>query len=165
MERKHHELLVDAENPAGGHCRCGRHTEGLSSQGTLSEKVSDIQYANRRFLASLGHDGESNLAVLNVEDRVSCLALSEDRLCLAKGEYFPPFADGRKEFPWVESALLGRYDVSRAERHFVPRDLSHYVASLGKNIIHLRAVPYTHDWLKGPRTILNAAFLKGGNPH
>ena len=36
-------------------------------QGTLSEKVSVIQYANRCFLAAFGYDSESHLAGLDFQ--------------------------------------------------------------------------------------------------
>jgi hypothetical protein len=41
-------------------------------------------------------------------------------LRLGKGNDLLPLADIRKELPWVEVALIGRHDVSRAVRHFVP---------------------------------------------
>jgi len=75
--------------------------------------------AKGRFLAKLGHDGEFNLAFLNVEDCVSRVSLREDCLLLGKGEDLLPVADNRKEFPWVEVALFRRNGVSRAVRHFV----------------------------------------------
>ena len=77
------------------------------------------------FLAKLGHDGEVNLAFLNVEDCVSRVSLREDCLLLGKGEDLLPVADNRKEFPWVEVALFGRIGVSRAVRHFIPCDPNH----------------------------------------
>jgi hypothetical protein len=71
-----------------------------NSQATFSEKLSFAQYAQGCFLANLGYDSESNLALLDVEDCVSRVPLREDCLFPGKGHDFPTLADSGKEFLW-----------------------------------------------------------------
>ena len=78
----------------------------VTSQATFSEKLSLAQYAQGCFLANLGYDRESNLALLDVEDGVSRVPLREDCLFLGKSHYFPASADRGKEFLRVEVALF-----------------------------------------------------------
>jgi hypothetical protein len=81
----------------------------LPGQGTFSEKLPGIQYADGCFPATLGYDRESHLAFLNVEHCISRIPLCEDCLFLGKGHDFPTLADRGKELPWVEVTLfLGR---------------------------------------------------------
>jgi hypothetical protein len=102
VERKHHCLLVNAQNFAIRDCGCRPHTQSLSSQPTFSEKLSLIQYAQGCFLTVLGHDREANFAFLDVKHCVSSVPLREDCLLLGKSHDFPTLADRGKEFPWVE---------------------------------------------------------------
>jgi len=71
------------------------------------------QYAESCFLASLGCDGGSNLAFLDVEDCISRFPLGEDRLFPGKNRDFAALADSGKESRCVEIAIfLGRRSMT-----------------------------------------------------
>jgi hypothetical protein len=75
----------------------------------VTSKTSSLQYAESCFLASLGCDGGSNLAFLDVEDCISRFPLGEDRLFPGKNRDFAALADSGKESRCVEIAIfLGR---------------------------------------------------------
>jgi hypothetical protein len=92
--------------------------KGCPARIPSPKKSPALTYAKGRLLARLGYYGESNLAFLNVEHSVSGVPLCEDCLPLGKEKDLLSLTDRREEFPQVEVALLGRYDVSRAVRHF-----------------------------------------------
>src|SRR5580658_3742624 len=82
----------------------------LSRQPAFSEKISLTQYAQRCFLANLRHDGEPNLAILDIKYRVGRVPLRKDRFLLGKRHNFPALADRGKKFLRVELAIdLGRH--------------------------------------------------------
>jgi hypothetical protein len=106
VQRLHHGLFVNAQEFAVRH-GCGRpHAQRLPGQAAFSEKLSLAQYAESSFPADLGYNRESNLALLDVKDRVSRISLREDRLVLGKGHDFPASTDGGKEFLRVEIELF-----------------------------------------------------------
>src|SRR5581483_10976150 len=50
----------------------------------FSEEIARIQYAYRSFVAVLGDNGESHLALLDIKHRIAVCALSVNRLLLLK---------------------------------------------------------------------------------
>ena len=52
----------------------------MAIQTSFAEKVPCSQNGNHRFLASLGDDGELDLALLDVKSRVRSLSLRENEL-------------------------------------------------------------------------------------
>ena len=56
----------------------------------------------------LGENGDFDLALLDIEDCVSRIALREDDLFLRKDDNFPALADGGQEFSRIEIGLFPR---------------------------------------------------------
>src|ERR1700716_2797209 len=52
----------------------------MTIQTPLAKKVTRSQNCDHRFLALLGNDGELDLALLNIKDRISDLALRKNNL-------------------------------------------------------------------------------------
>ena len=108
MQRVHHGFLVDAQKFAvrrGG----GRpHAQSLPSQAAFPEKLSLGQYAKGCLFTCFGHNCESNLAFLDVEDGVCSISLREDCLFLGKDHVLLTFPDHGKEASRVEVAPFFR---------------------------------------------------------
>jgi hypothetical protein len=110
VKRPHHCGLFDPQKGAVRHGACRADTSKLPGQSSFSEEVSDIQYADRRFLAALRNDCEPHMAGLNIEDCVGCFSLRKD--CAFFGNYHdsPALANRGEERLGVEVALfLGRF--------------------------------------------------------
>ena len=58
----------------------------MAIQTSFAKKVTWSQDGNHRFLALLGNDGEFDLALLDVKNRVRDLSLRENNLILPRGE-------------------------------------------------------------------------------
>jgi hypothetical protein len=106
MKRFHHGFLVDSQNSTIRHCGCRTHADGWARKRTFAEKVSLTYYADRCFLASLGYDSESNLALLDVEESVSRIPVSEDYLFLGNHEFPNDSADRGPESPAFDGANM-----------------------------------------------------------
>jgi hypothetical protein len=74
----------------------------LSSQRTFAKETSITHYADSCFLASFGNNRKSDLACLEIKNRVCGIALREDGLLLTKHHSFPTLADGSEEHSGVE---------------------------------------------------------------
>src|SRR5947208_16775987 len=59
----------------------------MAIQTSVAEKVTWAQDCNHRFLALLGNDGELDLALLDVKNRVRDLSLRKNNLILPKFGY------------------------------------------------------------------------------
>jgi hypothetical protein len=55
----------------------------LAIQASFPEEVAGLEDGDDGLLALLGHDGELHSAILDVENRVGGLSLSEDNAALA----------------------------------------------------------------------------------
>src|ERR1051326_6179066 len=73
------------------------HAQRLSCKATFSEEIAWIQYAYRSFLAVFRNDGKSDLALVDVEDRIAGCALSVDRFFLWKRHNLSALTDAGKE--------------------------------------------------------------------
>src|ERR1035438_206751 len=82
------------------------HAQSLTGQRAFPKKISVAQDADRRFLARLGHDGQSDFALLNVEDRVGRISLGEDPLLLGDGQALPALSNGCEESAGIELTVL-----------------------------------------------------------
>ena len=63
--------------------RCSKRPQRLSSQTTLAKKVAVLQDSDYSFLSTLGHDRQLHVAILDVEHRVSLIALPKDGLSVS----------------------------------------------------------------------------------
>jgi hypothetical protein len=99
MKRFHHGFLVDSQNSTIRHCGCRTHADGWARKRTFAEKIFLTYYADRCFLASLGYDSESNLALLDVENCVSPIPLREVYLFLGNYDFPTHSDDSGQEFP------------------------------------------------------------------
>jgi hypothetical protein len=93
VKRLHHGFLLNSQQSAIRHGCRRAHSERLACKRTLTEEIPITQYADRRFLASLGDDGESYLARLQIKHRVCGIPLCEDGVLLRKEHGFPALAD------------------------------------------------------------------------
>jgi hypothetical protein len=66
-------------------------------QASLPQKLSLTQYANCRFLADLGDNGELHFALLNIEDSVRLIPLCVYSLVFGNSQHLPALANGREE--------------------------------------------------------------------
>src|SRR5207237_5738114 len=74
----------------------------MAIQTSFAKKVTWSQDCNHRFLALLGNDGEFDLALLDVENRVRDLSLRKDNLILPIfGNRFSLAHLGEKYF-WIK---------------------------------------------------------------
>src|SRR5258708_1019603 len=64
------------------HCSSCRQTSRLSDQASLTEEFIRPQDCDNGFLALLGYDGDFDLALSNVHDRICSIALRKNDLSL-----------------------------------------------------------------------------------
>ena len=131
VKRVHHCLFLNPQNSAIRHRGCRAHAQRLSCKRTFAEETLLTQYADRRFLAILGDNGESYLACLQIENCVGGVPLREDGLLLRKGTAFLPSPMvarkflGSKSRPFLGAATKGIVgpQVEKVPEHL--RDLPH----------------------------------------
>jgi len=104
----HHGVLVHSQQFALCHRHRGSHTNNLACERAFTKETPFRQYADRRFLARFGHDGEPHLAGLNIKDGVRSIALGEDHLLLRGRQEPSTLANRRQESDGVEFARLVR---------------------------------------------------------
>src|SRR3981081_971248 len=94
VKRKHHCLLIDSHEFAICHRGCRPHAYRLPCKAAFSEEVPGIQYAYRGFLAFRRDDGESNLALLDIEHRITRVPLCVNCVFLWNRHISPALPDG-----------------------------------------------------------------------
>src|SRR5580698_7462559 len=104
----HHCFLLDPQNRTIRHRGRRPHAQRLTCQAPFPEKITATQYSDRCFLPSIGDNGESYLALLDIEHSIAGLPLGEDGLSLFERYNLPAHANGGKERIWVEIAFLLR---------------------------------------------------------
>src|SRR6266481_9632942 len=77
----------------------------MAIQTSFAEKVAWSQDCNHRFLALLGNDGEFDLALLDVKNRVRDLSLRKNNLILPIFGYCFSLAHLGEKFFGIESGL------------------------------------------------------------
>ena len=102
----HHRLLFDSHELAIRHGSARAHAESLAGQRAFAKEIPFTQYANRRFLADLGYDGQLHFALLDIEDRVRHIALPEYDLLFRNRHGFPALANRRKKRAGVEIVVF-----------------------------------------------------------
>src|SRR5580700_3550696 len=102
MNCLHHRFLVHPQYFAIRHRSCGSHANHLTCQRAFAKEITFLQYADGRFLAFFGYDGESHFAGPDIKDSVRRIALGEDRLLFLKSQDLPAVANRRQEGIRVE---------------------------------------------------------------
>src|SRR5260370_26797932 len=74
--------LLPSHSHAFRHCSSCRQTFRLSDQASLTEEFVRPQDCDNGFLALLGYDGDFDLALSNIHDRICIIALRKDDLSL-----------------------------------------------------------------------------------
>ena len=70
--------LFHSHHLAFRHCRRGRQTLRLSDQASFADKFVLPQQGDDGFLSLLGYDGDFDLALLDIENRIGIVALSKN---------------------------------------------------------------------------------------
>src|SRR6184192_2913585 len=93
----------------------------MAIQTSFAEKVTWSQDCNHRFLALLGNDGELDLALLDVKNRVRDLSLRKNNLILPVFGYRFSLANLGKKFFGIKRGLASLHGISfrptRLEAH------------------------------------------------
>jgi len=75
VERAHHLLLFDDQDPAWCECGSGRRAERLTRHASRTDVVSTMQNREDRLLTPLRLNREFHLPFLDVEHFLACVAL------------------------------------------------------------------------------------------
>jgi len=118
VKHTHHHLLVHPQQLAVGHGRGGPHAQELPGQRSLTKKVSLADYADRRFLARLGHYREPHFAFLNIEDSIRRVPLCVNPLLFQNRHKLPAIADRREE-NFLPSPIVARKMLGSNSRSFL----------------------------------------------
>src|SRR5271163_275506 len=99
MQSSNHFCFGDACNQGLFDCRSRCDTQRMAIQTSFAEKVTRFQNSYDCFLAPLGNDGELDLALLDVKNRVRLATLRKNNLVfLILGYGFPIAHFGEKCF-------------------------------------------------------------------
>jgi hypothetical protein len=82
MQHVEHGLFLDAQNRRlvkGGR---GRHAKRLAGETRFTKKTRRLQNRDHRFCDLLGHDGQLDLASLDLEDGIRCIPLRQNNVLL-----------------------------------------------------------------------------------
>jgi hypothetical protein len=74
LQASDHAIIIDRPR--------GCDAQGMAIQTSFTKKMTGSHDCNHRLLALLGNDGELDLALLNVKDRVRNFSLGENSLIL-----------------------------------------------------------------------------------
>src|SRR6266436_281545 len=84
----------------------------MAIQTSLAKKVTGSQDCNHRFLALLGNDGELDLTLLDVKNRVRDLSLRKNNLILPIFGYRFPLANLGEKYFGIKRGLSSLHGMS-----------------------------------------------------
>src|ERR1700722_1045628 len=102
MQSSNHFCFGDARNQALLDRRSSCDPQRMAIQTALTEKVARFQNTYDCFLAPLGNNGELDLALPNIKNRVRLAALGENNLVFVILGYRFPIADFCEKYFWIE---------------------------------------------------------------
>src|SRR5450432_1386680 len=97
-----HGGLGDACNPGSDDRRAGGHPHRMAIEASFAKELTGPEDADDRFLPLLGNDGELDLALLDVKDRVRGVTLRKNDFILLEFGYRFSLAHLGKKFPWIK---------------------------------------------------------------
>ena len=114
VNHAHHGRLVEMHDYAVAHGGGARYALRLAGKTCLAEEFVRIKNGDDGLFALLGNDSDLDLALLNVEDRICGVALSEYGLILAVFGNAAALADFGEKGLWIECRPpLDRHDAFR----------------------------------------------------
>src|ERR1700738_894988 len=102
MQGSNHCSFIDARNQALIDRRGRCDPQRMAIQTSFAKKMVRFQKAYDCFLAPLGNDGELDLALLDVKNRVRLAALRKNNLVLVILGYRFPIADFGEKYFWIK---------------------------------------------------------------
>jgi hypothetical protein len=100
---QHHRLLFDMQKDAVSHGSCGRHAYKLSSKTTLSKEIVFSQNGKSRFLSAFRFNAQPQVPLLDKEQSVRSISLSEDCAISGEGKHLPTLPNGGEEDMGIET--------------------------------------------------------------
>ena len=78
MQAAYHRILFNPDDRTLRHRACGRQVRRLPGQASLAEKLPGLLDRDDSLFALLRYNGDLDLALLNVKDRIGGVPLPED---------------------------------------------------------------------------------------
>jgi hypothetical protein len=112
VQHRYHGTSLNPKRGAFRNSCGGYHAQWLGcGHALLSHKIPGAQEGQRSLFAALGDDRKFDFAFLNIENRVSGIALRKQSLLLTKLNQGPPRAYLREKHLRVEDTVLSKFHV------------------------------------------------------
>jgi hypothetical protein len=82
MQQVDHGVFLDAQDRRVFKGGRGRHAKRLAGETRFTKKTRWVQNRDHRFFALLGHNGQLDLAILDIEDGIRRIPLGKNNVLL-----------------------------------------------------------------------------------